>query len=201
MPPWPGLACWQHFFLRVLQGPGGHSEGSFVLGRISTPSRQRRDAGWFPYPHPKTSGISLLPCEPLLTLQILVTCILTVWSLPLSIRTIIGPWIKKQGTWLGATPTRGNEKEGKIWRDLSHKLWMGHLLCKATPRTHRPKSRYQQQDVRGPCTETGVPSPLPRLDKQTQVRRGGSMKNQQMEKGANYPISEVMGQQHFLSVF
>ena len=100
----------------------------------------------------------MLPCELLLTLQILVTCILTVWSLPLSIRTIIGPRINKQGPWLGATPTTGNEKQGEIWRDLSHKLWTGHLLCKATPRAYRPKPRHPEQDVRGPCMETEVPS-------------------------------------------
>lgn len=87
------------------------------------------------------------------------------WSLPLSLRILIAPRIKKQRTWLAATPTAGNEKQGKMGWDLSYKLWKGDL-CKATPRTERGKSRYPQQDVRGPCRETAVPSPLSTSDKQ-----------------------------------
>lgn len=46
----------------------------------------------------------------------------TVWSLPVSIRTTIGPRINKQDMWLGAIPTTGNEEQLKIWPDPSQKL-------------------------------------------------------------------------------
>lgn len=107
-------------------------------------------------------------------------------SLPLSLWILIGPRIKKQRTWLGATPTAGNEKQGKMGWDLSHKLWKGEL-CKATP-------RLREANPGIPSKMLEVPTPrqqcLPHCPGKTN-RRGRSMRSQHMGKGGSYLISEV----------